>query len=125
MDAEHRDVGRDLNIELDKKLHLENSQVYGYCFRLTKNVSPTFQKNYNPPPLTTPCPPQDAKGLAKKYIELGTTKSGTFFTTKKLKSLAEDFAELSQSYSRTQSGLVKEVVNIACTTPLSFPVLLF
>ncbi|KAF9459138.1 DNA mismatch repair protein [Collybia nuda] len=98
LDTEHRNVGKDLNIELDKKLHLENSQVYGYCFRLTKN---------------------DAKGLSKKYIELGTTKSGTFFTTKGLKSLAEDFAELSQSYSRTQSGLVKEVVNIASTyTPV-------
>ncbi|TFK39373.1 DNA mismatch repair protein MSH2 [Crucibulum laeve] len=98
LDEEHADVGRDLELELDKKLHLENSQVYGYCFRLTKN---------------------DAKGLAKKYIELGTIKSGVFFTTKKLKSLAEDFKEYSQSYNRTQSGLVKEVVNIASTyTPV-------
>jgi DNA mismatch repair protein MSH2 len=38
LDQQHRDVGRDLNLELDKKLHLENSQNYGYCFRLTKNV---------------------------------------------------------------------------------------
>ena len=38
LDAEHRRVGRDLDLELDKKLHLENSQQYGYCFRLTKNV---------------------------------------------------------------------------------------
>ena len=38
LDSEHRNVGRDLDLELDKKLHLENSQVYGYCFRLTKNV---------------------------------------------------------------------------------------
>ena len=38
LDAEHRNAGRDLQIELDKKLHLENSQTYGYCFRLTKNV---------------------------------------------------------------------------------------
>jgi DNA mismatch repair protein MSH2 len=58
---------------------------------------------------------QDAKVLSKKYIELGTTKSGVFFTTKTLKSLAEEFKDLSQSYSRTQSGLVREVVNIACT----------
>jgi DNA mismatch repair protein MSH2 len=39
LDEEHRDVARDLNIELDKKLHLENSATYGYCFRLSKNVS--------------------------------------------------------------------------------------
>jgi hypothetical protein len=38
LDSEHRTVGRDLDLELDKKLHLENSQNYGYCFRLTKNV---------------------------------------------------------------------------------------
>lgn len=38
LDGEHRTVGRELGLELDKKLHLENSQAYGYCFRLTKNV---------------------------------------------------------------------------------------
>ncbi|KAG5637197.1 hypothetical protein H0H81_005410 [Sphagnurus paluster] len=81
LDKEHREVGRDLDLELDKKLHLENSQ--------------------------------DAKSITKKYIELGTNKSGVFFTTRKLKDLAEDFKEFSQNYTRTQSGLVKEVVNIA------------
>jgi DNA mismatch repair protein MSH2 len=38
LDEEHRDVANDLHLELDKKLHLENSATYGYCFRLTKNV---------------------------------------------------------------------------------------
>ena len=38
LDAEHRETGRDLDLELDKKLHMENSQQYGYCFRLTKSV---------------------------------------------------------------------------------------
>lgn len=38
LDDEHANVGDDLGLELDKKLHLENSQQYGYCFRLTKNV---------------------------------------------------------------------------------------
>ncbi|KAG6879842.1 hypothetical protein C0992_010800 [Termitomyces sp. T32_za158] len=87
LDREHREVGKDLGLELDKKLHLENSQ--------------------------------DSKALTKKYIELGTIKSGVFFTTKKLKELAEDFKEHSQSYTRTQVGLVREVVNIASTyTPV-------
>ena len=45
LDAEHRNAGRDLQIELDKKLHLENSQTYGYCFRLTKNVRYFFFLN--------------------------------------------------------------------------------
>ncbi|KAG5644351.1 hypothetical protein DXG03_008648 [Asterophora parasitica] len=93
LDEEHRNVGRDLKLELDKKLHLENNQVHGYCLRVTKS---------------------DAKLITKKYIELGTTKSGVFFTTRRLKDLAEDCKEFSQSYTRTQSGLVKEVVNIAC-----------
>ncbi|KAG6888939.1 hypothetical protein C0995_004794 [Termitomyces sp. Mi166 len=98
LDKEHREVGKDLGLELDKKLHLENNQVYGYCFRLTKS---------------------DSKALTKKYIEIGTNKSGVFFTTKKLKELAEDFKEYSQSYTRTQSVLVKEVVSIASTyTPV-------
>ena len=38
LDAEHREVGNTLELDLDKKLHLENSQQYGYCFRVTKNV---------------------------------------------------------------------------------------
>jgi DNA mismatch repair protein MSH2 len=38
LDEEHRDVANDLDLELDKKLHLENSTTYGYAFRLTKNV---------------------------------------------------------------------------------------
>lgn len=98
LDEEHREVGLDLDLELDKKLHLENNPVYGYCFRLTKN---------------------DAKGLSNKYTEIGQTKSGVFFRTSKLKRLAEDYMEFSQSYSRAQSGLVKEVVNIAATyTPV-------
>ena len=39
LDEEHQNVGTDLGLDLDKKLHLENSSTYGYCFRLTKNVS--------------------------------------------------------------------------------------
>ncbi|KDQ60242.1 hypothetical protein JAAARDRAFT_32621 [Jaapia argillacea MUCL 33604] len=100
LDEEHQEVGRDLGLDLDKKLHLENSQTYGYCFRLTKN---------------------DAKAIANKraYIELGTIKAGVYFTTKTLKELAVDFKESTEKYTRTQSGLVKEVVNIASTyTPV-------
>ena len=64
---------------------------------------------------------QDAKviaGKSKKYIELGTIKSGVYFTTNTLKSHAMDFKETNEDYQRTQSGLVKEVVNIACEYPV-------
>ncbi|KAG7086447.1 hypothetical protein E1B28_002400 [Marasmius oreades] len=94
LDAEHQAAAEDLNLDIVKKLHLENSQTYGYCFRVTKN---------------------DARGLSKSYIELGTIKSGVFFTTRKLKQYANNYKEYSDQYARTQSGLVKEVVNIAST----------
>ncbi|KAF8906541.1 DNA mismatch repair protein [Gymnopilus junonius] len=95
LDEEHRKTGKDLDFELDKKLHLENNQVYGYCFRLTKN---------------------DAKNLStKRYTELGTTKSGVFFTTARLKQHAEDYKELSTMYARTQSNVVKQIIEIAVT----------
>ena len=41
LDDEYRKAGRDLHLELNKKLHLENSQQYGYCLRVTKNVRPS------------------------------------------------------------------------------------
>ncbi|KAI0635322.1 DNA mismatch repair protein [Trametes polyzona] len=95
LDDEHRKVGKMLDLELDKKLHLENSPQYGYCFRVTKG---------------------DAKVLQKaKIIELGALKSGVFFTTSTLKGLSTEYTEIREQYSRTQSGLVKEVVNIAST----------
>lgn len=98
LDNEHRKAGKDLGLDLDKKLQLQNHPVNGYCLRVTK---------------------ADAKNLTDKYTELNTNKGGVFFRTKALKQLAEDFAELSQTYSRTQSGLVKEVINIAATyTPV-------
>ncbi|KAH7924717.1 DNA mismatch repair protein [Leucogyrophana mollusca] len=96
LDEEHRSAGKDLGMELDKKLHLENSQSYGYCFRLTKNDAKVIHRS-------------------KKYIELGTVKSGVYFTTKSLKELAAEYQEITDEYSRAQSGLVKEVVSIAST----------
>ena len=47
------------------------------------------------------------------YHELSVIKAGTYFTTKKLKELATEYKETAEQYQRTQSGLVKEVVNIA------------
>ncbi|EIM82088.1 DNA mismatch repair protein [Stereum hirsutum FP-91666 SS1] len=96
LDREHKEVGRDLGLELDKKLRLENTQTYGYCFRLTKN---------------------DARAIngKRKYIELGTVKAGVHFTTATLKEHATDYQESTERYSRTQSSLVKEVVSIAAT----------
>lgn len=43
LDAEHRRVADDLDLDMDKKLHLEKHQVYGYSFRITKAVSASHQ----------------------------------------------------------------------------------
>lgn len=45
-----------------------------------------------------------------------------FFTTTVLKQHAEDFKEISQTYTRTQSGLVKEIIAIAGTLLLSLAI---
>ncbi|KAJ7201637.1 muts domain V-domain-containing protein [Mycena pura] len=102
LDKVHRSVGTDLDLELDKKLHLENSPIYGYCFRITKNDAT-----------------KSLKDKKKTYTELGMVKSGVFFTTSKLAELAEDYKDYSDKYAKTQSSLVKEVVDIALTyTPV-------
>ncbi|EPS97986.1 hypothetical protein FOMPIDRAFT_1127467 [Fomitopsis schrenkii] len=95
LDAEHKRVGRDLGLDLDKKLHLENSQSYGYVLRVSKGDARLIKGN--------------------GYTELSTIKAGAYFTTKTLKELATEYKETAEQYQRTQSGLVKEVVNIAAT----------
>ncbi|PWN39386.1 putative DNA mismatch repair protein MSH2 [Ceraceosorus guamensis] len=97
LDNEHRRVGKDLNMELDKKLHMENHSTYGYCLRLTR---------------------ADAKvlsGKKKGYIELATIKNGVHFTTPVLRELSDDFRSLSEQYTSQQAGLVKDVIGIAAS----------
>jgi DNA mismatch repair protein MSH2 len=112
-------VGRKLDLELNKKLHLENSQQYGYCFRLTKNVRSPLSRPRSSPHLGTL---QDARAIHgnKSYIEYGNTKAGIFFTTIKLKEAASDYKDAMNDYSKVQSGLVKEIVTIACMS-IFFP----
>jgi len=40
MAQEHIRVGNDLRQDTEKKLKLEQQHVYGWCLRLTRNVSP-------------------------------------------------------------------------------------
>lgn len=113
MDAEHIAVSEDLGIELDKKLHLENSANYGYCFRLTKAVcTPLYLSSMGAMELN---PRQDAKPIVnnKKYIELSTTKAGVFFVTRNLKSLASDYQDCETKYDQTARDLVRDLVTTA------------
>lgn len=109
LDQEHRKVGKDLDLELDKKLHLENNATYGYCFRVTKNASSSLFCRWSCLIVS-----QDAKAIKnKKYTEITTLKTGVFFTTSNLKELAEEYVTYTAKYSRTQSSVVKQVVEIA------------
>lgn len=100
LDGEHRRVGEELGLDIDKKLHLENHQVYKYSFRITKAEAGLIRGK-------------------KKYIDLATQKSGTIFTTTLLKNLSEDYARLQEEYEKKQRHLVKEVVSIASSyTPV-------
>lgn len=93
---EHLNAGDDLGMDPEKKLKLENHHIYGWCMRVTRT---------------------DGGCLRNKpgYLELSTQKAGIYFTTRKLKSIGQEFADLNAEYNKTQSNLVKEVVGITAT----------
>ena len=92
----HHETANDLGMEVDKKLKLEDHQVHGWCFRLTRTDAGCLRNH-------------------KGYMELTTQKNGVYFTTSNLKRKSTEYSELTVQYKRTQSGLVKEVVAIAAT----------
>lgn len=96
MTKEHRKISKELNQEMDKKLFLENHRVHGYCFRLTRTEASSIRNK-------------------SSYKEISTQKNGVYFTTNHLASLRRDHDQLSQSYNRTQSSLVTEVVTVAAS----------
>lgn len=94
MSDEHQSVGRELNQDTEKKLFLENHRVHGWCFRLTRNEAGCIRNK-------------------KQYQECSTQKNGVYFTTSSLQAKRREFDQLSETYNRTQSGLVNEVVTVA------------
>jgi DNA mismatch repair protein MSH2 len=54
----------------------------------------------------------------KQYIDLATQKSGSIFTTARLRELSDEFQRLQDEYEKKQRHLVKEVVSIACKRPV-------
>ena len=96
LDEQHAIAGRDLGIDTEKKLHLENHSSYGYCFRVTRMDGGVLKNR-------------------KGYVDLGTVKGGIYFTTATLRDLNDEFRTLSDRYSRTQSRLVRDVIDIAAS----------
>ncbi|KAI6368058.1 MutS-like protein [Pyricularia grisea] len=96
MDREFSKAADDLGQEKEKKIFLENHKVHGFCMRLTRTEAGCIRNNSG-------------------YQECSTQKNGVYFTTKHLQSLRREFDQLSQSYNRTQSSLVNEVVSVAAS----------
>ncbi|KAE8268372.1 hypothetical protein A4X09_0g3957 [Tilletia walkeri] len=96
LDDVHRQAGKDLKLDIEKKLHLENHATHGYCLRVTRGDANVV------------------KGKSQ-YSEIATVKGGLYFTTSKLRGLNDRFARLTSEYSEKQSGVVKEVVSIAAS----------
>ncbi|KAK0517018.1 hypothetical protein JMJ35_000173 [Cladonia borealis] len=96
IDGEHRDVSKDLNQEIGKKLFLENHRVHGWCFRLTRTEAACIR-------------------LKQRYQECSTQKNGVYFTTHRMTELRREIQQLTENYNRTQSGLVSEVVGVAAS----------
>lgn len=96
IDGEHRDVSKDLNQEIGKKLFLENHRVHGWCFRLTRTEAACIR-------------------MKQRYQECSTQKNGVYFTTSKMTELRREIQQLTENYNRTQSGLVSEVVGVAAS----------
>ncbi|KAK6953581.1 MutS-like protein [Daldinia eschscholtzii] len=96
MDNEFRKAADDLNQEENKKIFLENHKTHGWCMRLTRTEAGCIRNNSH-------------------YQECSTQKNGVYFTTKALQSYRREFDQLSQTYNRTQSGLVNEVVSVAAS----------
>ncbi|KAG0221543.1 MutS-like protein [Mortierella sp. GBA43] len=96
MEKEHQRVADELNMEVDKKLKMEDHQVHGWSFRLSRNDSSCLRNK-------------------SKYIELATQKNGVLFSTLKMQEASRNFSRVSQEYERTQSSLAKEVINIVAT----------
>ncbi|KAI9225576.1 MAG: DNA mismatch repair protein msh-2 [Piptocephalis tieghemiana] len=102
MEAEHQRTGNRLHVDLEKKLKLEHSSVYGHCMRLTRNDAGCLRK-YGP-----------GSG-EERIIELATQKAGVYFTTRRLRAQSEAYSRTEEEYAKRQSGLVKEVITVLQT----------
>ncbi|OLY77814.1 DNA mismatch repair protein msh-2 [Smittium mucronatum] len=94
---EQNTVAKNIKMEAEKKLKLEKSSIYGYCFRLSRT---------------------DANCIRNKqsmYPELSTQKNGVYFTTSVLRKESASYQDYSKKYDKTQSSLVKEILKIGET----------
>ncbi|CCJ29847.1 unnamed protein product, partial [Pneumocystis jirovecii] len=90
---EHLRVGEELQQDTMKKLKLEQSEIHGWCLRLTRSHAYSIRD--------------------KNYIELSTLKSGVYFTTLMMRQYSKEYNDILAQYKHQQTELAKEVVEIA------------
>lgn len=88
-------VSEDLEQDALKKLKLEQSEIYGWCLRITRSQSHYIK--------------------SKDYIELSVLKSGIYFTTLTMRKLSNKYNDIMNQYKNQQKHLVKEIVEIAAS----------
>lgn len=92
----HFDAAEELGKDPEKKLKLENHHAHGWCMRLTRTDATVLRGHSN-------------------YIELQTVKAGVFFTTAEMRNVADSYNSLQSEYNKTQSGVVKEIMEITAS----------
>ncbi|KAJ1742373.1 MSH2 protein [Coemansia sp. RSA 1086] len=90
-------ASEDLDLENNRKLKLEKHSTFGYCLRVSRADGSRI------------------RGKSTKYFELLTQKTGVFFTTPSLREASRMYRELSASYDKAQSTLVREVIKVAAS----------
>lgn len=96
LDEQHHLAGKELKLDTEKKLHLENHSTYGYCLRVTRTEAGVLKNK-------------------RGFQDIATIKGGVYFTTTKIKELNDEFRTLSDQYNAQQSDLVREVIDIAAS----------
>ncbi|XP_056014068.1 DNA mismatch repair protein Msh2-like isoform X2 [Ostrea edulis] len=87
-------VSRDLGVEANKVLKLENSTQLGYYFRVTRKEEKALRNN-------------------KNYTTLDTKNNGVRFHNSALKQLNEDYLKAKMDYHEQQKNIVAEIISIA------------
>lgn len=103
----HEEASLDLNMEIDKKLKLEQNVNHGWCFRLTRIDSNVLRGK------SSSLKSKNSKN--SQYQELQTVKAGVFFTTIKLTELSNKYNDVMTAYSKQQSTIVSEIRSISAT----------
>ncbi|KAG4304795.1 hypothetical protein PORY_001848 [Pneumocystis oryctolagi] len=92
---EYLRVGDELQQDTVKKLKLEQTDMHGWCFRLTRSHAYNIRD--------------------KNYIELSTLKSGVHFTTLTMRELSKEYYNVLAQYKHQQTELAKEIIEIAAS----------